>query len=579
MNKKNNGVNRTNFDRLASDLTNKERKDMLNKVNPTDIEIKIPSDYDSENKKYDKEKLAENKKKLTVQFKKEPVLKKFFVWVKSFLLNVSVEEVYNNAVVSALGRRVEVLFPRLLDYKHRLFCNSMHRELCELQLAQDYFLNQLQLSNIDSSVYYYLLCQQLMPEWTEKVKKICDPFQLDFSKPQGQETRNNFLNKLDETLASMENSKKEQIGAISQSFEWLKMFTRVSIGNMLNKFSVNGENYTCMFVQIKNDFSDFLKVLCSKNNISDELISSLVFALEENKDFWKPTSISYSQEDIAKIIQSASSEISIINIFCQKYPLRDIGKIINENSLYAPEVFSPGDNWFAKYREQWRIVFDQRWRLWNKEYKKEEVKKKIKVYFGLTDLQKFPYHPWKKYENEFQFRFDLTLGFVNYYYKQEYLKYASILDVVSLEGNFQIAENRHEFTDLIADYNELIDKLDVLVGQVALGGEYGAEFMRYESSSKSKVNKEKLKLVINDLEEEASSITELFVTDAHKFSNLTSAMLGEFATVYYGPLTNLNKIMGRENSVFRETLTKFAHSMKYASEIMASLKEIDFFRV
>ena len=298
-----------------------------------------------------------------------------------------------------------------------------------------------------------------------------------------------------------------------------------------------------------------------------------------NKNLWKESSPECSQEDMAKIVEAASVEISNINMFCRKYPLRDFGKVINENSLFIPELFSTGDNWFAKFREQWRIVFDQRWRMWNKEYKREELKKKQKVYFGINDFQKFPYHPWRKYEDEFPFRFDLSLGFINYYFKQEYLKYASILNVVSLEGNFQIKENRHEFTDLVADFNDIMDKIDVLVGQVALGGEYGSEFMRYDGSVKSNSSKEKLRIVINEIEEAASYITELFINSSHKFQNLVSAMLGEFSTVYYGPLTNLNKIMGRDNVEFRETLSKFSHSMKYAGEIINALKEIDSYRV
>lgn len=579
MDKKHSGNAKSNFDKLASDLTIKERKDILNRVNPADIEIKIPSEGDYNDKKAEKERLAETKKGLVRQFKKEPFFRKFVVWLKSFILNVSVEEVYNNAVIGALARRIEVLYPGLIDYKRRIIGNTMYKELCGLQRSQELFKNQLRLADADSGVFYFLLCRQLYPEFMESVKKVCDSFQINFDKPLGQEARNNFLSKIDDMLASMGNDMREKIGGISQSYEWLKMFSKLPISVILNKFSMTGDNHSCLFVQVKNDFTEFFKILCSKNNITDEFISSLLLTSYGNKNLWKESSPECSQEDMAKIVEAASVEISNINMFCRKYPLRDFGKVINENSLFIPELFSTGDNWFAKFREQWRIVFDQRWRMWNKEYKREELKKKQKVYFGINDFQKFPYHPWRKYEDEFPFRFDLSLGFINYYFKQEYLKYASILNVVSLEGNFQIKENRHEFTDLVADFNDIMDKIDVLVGQVALGGEYGSEFMRYDGSVKSNSSKEKLRIVINEIEEAASYITELFINSSHKFQNLVSAMLGEFSTVYYGPLTNLNKIMGRDNVEFRETLSKFSHSMKYAGEIINALKEIDSYRV
>lgn len=579
MDKKNSAEKKSNFDRLASDLTVKERKDILNRVNPADIEIKIPSDSDLNNKKLEKEKIAETKKGLVLKFKKEPFFKKVVVWVKSFIFNVSVEEVYNNAVIGALARRIEVLYPGFIHYKYKTLGNAMFRELGELQETQEFFKTQLRLADVDSGVFYFLLCQQLYPEFKEAVKKACDPFQINFEKPLGQEARNNFLNKLDEVLSTMDAGMKDKIGAISQAFEWLKMFSKIPIVNMLNKFTSGGDGRICMFVQIKTDFNEFLKVLCSKTEVTDEFISSLIFTSADIKDLWKDTIPEFSQEEVSKIMGAASAEITKINMFCRKYPLRDLGKVINENSIFVPESFRTGDNWFAKYREQWRVIFDQRWRLWNKEYKKEELKKKMKLYFNLKDFQKFPYHPWKKYEDEFLFRFDLCLGFINYYFKQEYLKYASILNVITLEGDFQIKENRHEFTDIVADYNEIMDKLDVLVGQVSLGGEYGAEFMRYEGSVKSTSSKEKLRIVINEIEESASYITEVFTNSAHKFETLVSAMLGEYATVYYGPLTNLNKIMGRDNSEFREKLSKFVHSMKHASEVINALREIDSFRV
>ena len=57
--------NKSNFDILASDLTKKERKDFLNKINPADIEIKIPTAEESRARMEaeDEKELAANTKK------------------------------------------------------------------------------------------------------------------------------------------------------------------------------------------------------------------------------------------------------------------------------------------------------------------------------------------------------------------------------------------------------------------------------------------------------------------------------------------------------------------------------------
>lgn len=574
--------NKSNFDILASDLTKKERKDFLNKINPADIEIKIPTAEESKAKMdaEDERELAANTKKgLEKKFKEEPFLRKIVVWVKSLFLNVSVEELYNNAVVNALAKQVDRVYPGLMNYRHRYFANKMYLQLSDLKIAQDFFKEKITQMDGDSGVFYYLLAETLTPSYVEEAKKICDPFQFSLDKPLGQDARTTLLNKLDDKLSALPPDVKNKISEFAQSFEWLRMFCKIPLESMMGKFSMSSEGRSCLFVQVRQDFNDIAKIIAAPVSFADEFFKTLFLSLENRADLWTSSTLSVDQEEFIKQMESASSEVSNINIFSKNVPVKVLGKIVHGNSLYVPELFSPGDNWFQKFRETWRAVFDRRWRVWNKEFKKEELKKKLKIFFSLNDFQKFPYHPWKKYSLEFPFEYDLSLGFVNYYMKQEFSKYASFLNVVTLEGDFQIKENRHEFTDLVADFNGIMDSIDILVQQVSVGGEFGAEFMRYDASIKNKSHREKLQSVIDDIEDAAAKVVGVFMDACHKSENLIKAMLGEHTTVYYGPLTNLNKIMGRDNREFRQALEKFSHSVKYAAEIMTAIREVDTFKI
>lgn len=573
---------KNNFDRLASDLTKTERKDMLNKINPADIEIKIPTAAEEKEKKdkaTEKELAANTKKGLAKQFSREPIFKRLVVWLKSVFLNVSVEEVYNNAVISVLARQIEHVFPGVIDYKQRMLGNSMYNGLMDLRNVQDFFKNEVSVFDGDSGLFYYLLGEILMPDYVQEMKKACDPFQYSLDKPLGQDTRANLLSKLEEYFNSMPADAKDKISQFSQSFEWMRMFIKLPISSMMSKFSVATEGRKCMFVQIRSEYSEFAKIIGTKFSFSDEFIRALFMASGEVKNLWSCALDSVPHEKIDDLVRTAASEISAITMFTKSVPVRDLGRVVFENSLYAAETFSPGDNWVQKYLEEWKIVFDQRWRLWNKEFKKEEVKKKQKIFFSISDFQKFPYHPWQKYSDDFPFKYDISLGFVNYYFKQEYPKYAGILNVVTLEGDFQIKENRHEFTDLVADFNGIMDNIDRLVRQVGVGGDYGSEFIRYDNSIKNRSNREKLSTIIQEIEDDAALIVETFLKAGHTFEILVRAMLGEHSTVYYGPLTNLNKIMGRDNREFRETLERYVHSIKYAVEVLTAMREVDSMRV
>ena len=146
---------------------------------------------------------------------------------------------------------------------------------------------------------------------------------------------------------------------------------------------------------------------------------------------------------------------------------------------------------------------------------------------------------------------------------------------MTLEGDFAIKENRVEFSDLVTDMNSISAELEHLANMIAIGGEYGAEFMKYDSSIKNSGDREKLNIVMSEINETVKNQLDLFFKCVRSFENLILAMLGEKVTAYYGALTNLTKIMGHENREFREGLEKFLHNIRYAAQIISELKEVD----
>ena len=134
----------------------------------------------------------------------------------------------------------------------------------------------------------------------------------------------------------------------------------------------------------------------------------------------------------------------------------------------------------------------------------------MKIFFGITDFMKFPFHPWEKYSDDAPFYYNLSLGFLNFYMKRDYQNYAGILNVVTLEGDFAIKENRVEFSDLVTDMNSISAELEHLANMIAIGGEYGAEFMKYDSSIKNSGDREKLNIVMSEINETVKNQLDLF---------------------------------------------------------------------
>lgn len=563
-----------NFDNLVAGITKKERRDILKNVRPG-VANGIGTIQDD-----GKSEKLNTKKALINNFNHENLITKFIIWIKSFVMNRSVEELYNTAVVSTIAKQLDRDYPGLMSGKNKTFGSKFYYKLQDLSKAQSFFAEQAVNASSESGAFYFMLAYIVMPELMEDIKTACDPYQYPFSKQLTHDTKNFLLTRMEELLASISSDKKNRMTNSALSFEWICSFVRLPIAALLSRFSDSAEGgKTLLFSQIKNDFSVIARILDSQPSLQDEMLRILFQPIPKSSSLWNYTSSGDDSQSVTDKINSVSTEIAVINMFINTIPIKKIGKVLYENSLFNPEPFALSENWFLKFRDKWAEVFECRWKMWDRDFKKETSKKKLKIYFGLFDLQRFPYHPWDRVASIVPFTCDLTLGFLNYHFKKEYIKYANILNIVTLEGDFSIKENRQEFTDAVSDLNGIIVDLEKLSDLLSLSGEYGEEFMKFDEDRITQNIRERYTVIINEIKDISEGCYDVFMKNCEKMQNLLLAMLGEKTSVYYGPLTNLSKIMGSENRNFREAIERFACSLKYAQEVLKEHHDIDMIKI
>lgn len=566
-------MEKSNFEILASDLTKQERTDILNKISPETAEA-VPVHEQSAARSELSEK-EEERQTLSQRLRREPLLVRLFFRIKSILFNVSVEDAYNKSMVAAAAKRLERNYPGLIDSRQRLLASGFFNSISDLQQPQSFFTGAVASADSEKESFYFILGTCIMPEFTEKIKAACDVYQYPLTKPLSADTRRFLMDKLDDFIAKIPPDKKARMAVCAHAYEWLKLFVKFPLKGMIRKFSTAGGSPSCPFSLIREEFDGFARIMGTQVSFPDEFFLALFIASSKINSLWSCGESSVPAEKAAAFAEAASAETAAFALFSSKVPVKKLGRIVFENALHATEPYSFGDSWIQKYRIQWRSVLDSRWKKWNVDSKKESLKLKLKAYFELDGFQKFPYHPWQDTEDEIPFKYDLSLGFAYYYLKKEFAKHTAVLDIASLEGDFSIKENRHEFTDLLSAVSVIVNKADILAAQVSSSGEYGAEFQDYRESSRNGYDKESLASVVSEIEGTAAEITGGFIRCAKSLENLLLAMFGEHTTLYYGPLLNLNKIKGRENKMFRDALEKSEKSIKHAYEVMVSLQEIE----
>lgn len=557
------------FDSLVSGLNGDERQALLSKMQ---------NGATSENASLEthEETTDDSTVDMKTRIQQESLFVRFWLWLKSIFTNISMEQVYNNTLVSQIAHNVEHQTPGLINYKHSYLGNDFYEKLVELKHCSDFFHPVVSAYEKDSGSFYVLLGSIVMPQIGDQMDKEADPYLYALTKEANTEMRTSLLRKMDDILQKIPNDKRSEMYMCVRSVEWLRQFTKLPFTEMISKFDAIVEGIeTCSFDTVESDVSEFAHILCNGRTIPDEVIEALYLYSMRQVSTVELDDIDEKNSG-ASFMDTAAAQLSVISMFINSVPMRSIACVVYNNALFTPEVFGGGEDWFVKYKAEWKRLFDRKWESWIRDCKKEKLKTKLMDYFMLANFPLFPLRPWAKLWGGVPFRYELTLGFLNSFFKNEFSEYEKTLKIVTLEGDFSIKDNRFEFSDTANMFANIADELKDLQLKIGSTGEFGAEFERYQGmKTKSKAGMQKITSVMDQIENIVENMLGSFGDACRTMNNLLTGLLSDKIDSRYGNLTNMATIQGRDNKVFRDNLEKTKQGIEHALEIVKELEPID----
>ena len=559
------------FQDLVAEISSEERENMLRSMkkgqtvegSPVRTASKVENGDDMD---------------LSVKLKQQSIFKQFWYWLKAALSNTSVEEVFNKALVSGISREVERESPGLMDSRKKTLGSVFFETFTQLKQVAEFLVPYVERYEAEPGGFYALLGYIIMPAVGKEIEQESDPYQYSFDKTITKEMKASLLHKMDEILKNIPSPRKTEMYASVRSVEWLRQFVRLPYANILSRFTSTTEGRNeCPFAQIKQEFDEVTKIICNFVPITDEAIQCL-YLYHERKHSTANSfdALDDSLANGADFINAAAAQISVIKMFVQSVPVYKMAKVIFENSMYIPEAYGGGEDWLVRYKNQWRLMFERRWELWNRDHKKEQLKVRLMDYFQLANFPLFPYRPWTKVWGGLSFHYELTLGFINSFFKNEYSSVTEVLKSAAVEGEFSSKDNQVEFLDTVNMLSAVNDALDILASQCSASGEYGIEFAKYEGIREiSDPVHAQLTDVIEDIEHDTNNIINNFGKACRSLGNLMGGILGEKVSAFYGPLLNFNKIHGRDNKAFREAMMKAKLVFSHAYELVQEIEPLD----
>jgi hypothetical protein len=281
--------------------------------------------------------------------------------------------------------------------------------------------------------------------------------------------------------------------------------------------------------------------------------------------------------DAAEFITTATSQLKEIRSFVSSVPLAPLGAIVNHSADWAPAKPEIADDWFLKFKANWRKIFDRKWTAWLADQRKAGVHRQLATIFGLDEVPRLPNRPWSELWDDISFKFDYALGFLVFFFKNVFPQYTQILKIVMLEGRFYQNEQRQLFTDALDTLLQQEKNLDVLIEMLDGKGAYGALFSDLASSGFQ--SKQKVKALMEKIENEAGNIIVNFSGSCSSLVTVLDVLDGNTARAQSAPnvmFTNekTQLLFTQKLTGVRENLSKITVLLKQIGDMSDSEREL-----
>lgn len=558
------------FDKLTAGLDNDERLTLLKKM-------KAGTDPETQSLEDTNKNEPATIGNAAVCLKSESLLLRIFMYIKSFFTSCPVETVYNEHRISNIAHSIEQAYPGIINYKNGLLLTDVYNELFNLRAVAEFFRSSIAVYEDNQGSFFAFMGSLIMPELSESISGESNPYSIPFDREVTAELRTSLIHKMDEKIQSILPENKSKLYEAVQCLEWLRQFTHLPFEKFLARFAnPDGESniHTCLIDAASQEIAEFAKVLCNGRRILPEVLESLYMVgankiPHDNNDF-------DASEAASKYLSQSQSQISQLKMSINSIPFRKLGCIAFHSFFWQPAQLEGAEDWFVKYKNYWKKLFDQQWDSWLKDRKKEQTRIYLEKRFNFKDFPLLPHRPWASIWDGIPFSREFSMGFVHAFYETLYPVYSPLFKIIINEGDFIQKENRFEFTDA---YNELEHQKQDFIDldtNLSSSGAIGASFIQVANSGVRTIQSQgKADALMRKIESDSAVIIGKFCASCRSIQLILTGITIDKHDNNYNTLTNIATIQGHNNTQFKQQLAQFSFDFKDILELVKNLETIE----
>lgn len=524
------------FNRLAASITSDERKILLEKIrnfSPALGEQTLECPFPQ---------IDTTQTAIQEELKSEFILYKILLWIRAFLKGVPVEEVFQKDKVASLASELATIAPGLIDFNHRYLTTIFYGYIKELKYCAEFFKPYLMTVHENIGVYYVFLSTFVLPDIDMMINSEVDPFQTPPSPNVTKEHRAALLRKLDDLLKGIPPISRNVMYKSVQCIDWLTQFSMLPFDDFLSTFvSYFEDNHVCSFENVGNIFSEFVRVLSAGRSVTGEILESIYLFTADKKDM----------RAMDEFLVTAEKHLEVLHSFIISVPLLNIGKVVFDDYCWQPPAFGGAEDWFVKFKGEWKVRFDMRWEEYLFECKKEGQRILLKNCFGMDAFPLLENRPWTQIWGGLPFRNEYTAGFLSWYMEKLFQKNIKVLRFLQLEGDFSDSNNKEDLTKALNDLVQIESSIRTLNKNLRKDGEVGLLLDRLSSDHlRTATTQKKIKTMINGCEATVVTAKMDFCSALRIIVKVLQGVFGEIEDSDYGHIKNFSTIAGRKNSSY-----------------------------
>jgi hypothetical protein len=563
------GQQKNSFDELVAGINADERRFLLEKLKQGVTDVSV------QNMKMSGEDVSDNRS-VQSMIKEESVIYRFILWLRSVFTRETEEEIYNRDLIAGVSHKINKIHPGLLDYQHMLLQSLFYEKLKELKQCADFFKPYIAVMNDNTGEFYAFLSTFIAPEIADSINREADPYSIPFDRLLTNELRTSLLRKLDTAMRDISPGSKQTLYSAVRSIEWLRQFTALPYLHFISQFTaIISDSYTCPFSNAETDLPSFARVLSNGLPVSNEVLEAL-FLFQRRKSVTTLELDADSEKALKEFLKKSVSTFSMIQMFITTVPVITIGRIVFKDYGWQAESFGGAEDWFVKFREHWKKVFDERWESWLRDRKKNQLSVVLSSNFGLRGFPELPYRPWADLWGGVPFSCEMTAGFLAWFKANRYSGVMSVLTILMVEGAFINNENRTEFSEAVNDFAAANQKIESFVDSIAPEGNVGAAFDKIASEHiRSLKGQARIDSLILNAEAGIHEIDVSFCKQCRVIENIFHGILDAVKDKHYESIQNLMTIRGQENRAFRDKMAEVRNILKNAQQLLAEIEPLD----